>query len=102
MELSLNQDQDQDQDLNRNVRLGFTVSKRLSQTSQLEARNKNLGYLDISDSEIKYAITSSSPKKAPGPDGITFEILYYAYIAIPNVFNRLFKNLLKNGYHLIN
>jgi len=38
--------------------------------------------LDISDSEIKYAITLSSPKKAPGPDGITFEILHHAYTAI--------------------
>jgi len=53
--------------------------------------------LNICDSEIKYAIISSSPKKAPGPDGITFEILHHVYTATPNVFNILFKNLLRNG-----
>ena len=49
--------------------------------------------------EIKNAIFSSSPKKAPGPDGISFLILQKSYHAISDLFDMVFSELIKNGYH---
>ena len=42
---------------------------------------------------------SSSPKKAPGPDGILFLILQKSYHAISDLFDMVFSELIKNGYH---
>jgi hypothetical protein len=43
--------------------------------------------------EIHHAINNSSPKKAPGPDPITFACLRKAYEAIPKIFNALYSTL---------
>ena len=56
-------------------------------------------WFPITDNEIQQAIFTSAPRKAPGPDGITFLCLQHAYTAIPQHFNMLFRALLEIGYH---
>jgi ribonuclease HI len=53
----------------------------------------------LSEIEVKKAILTSSPKKAPGPDQINFAILHYAYKAIPTVFYTVYNALFQAGYH---
>jgi hypothetical protein len=53
----------------------------------------------ITNAEIKQAIFSSSIKKAPGQDNISFAIIRKAYNIIPNIFNALFRSLLVHGFH---
>jgi hypothetical protein len=49
--------------------------------------------------KIKTAVLTSSPKKAPGPNTITFACLRHAYTAIPHHFNTLYTTLLAVGYY---
>jgi len=51
------------------------------------------------DREVKTAILSSSPNKAPGPDGLSFLCLQNAYKAAPKLFNTLYTKLADAGYH---
>ena len=48
---------------------------------------------------MKQAINTSSIKKAPEPDEISFAIIQEAYKAIPEVINLVYKILIKNGFH---
>ena len=48
--------------------------------------------------EVKQAIFSSSNKKAPGPDGISFAILQMAYSTIEDLLYRIYKILFILGY----
>ena len=54
---------------------------------------------DIRDREIRDAIFESSIKKAPGPDEISFLIVQKAYQNLESRFNRLYRILLRKGYH---
>jgi len=54
---------------------------------------------NIVQEEVKKAIFSSSIKKAPGPDRISFKIIQQAYLAMPDVFYRLYAKLIDKGYH---
>src|SRR5215469_16766783 len=54
---------------------------------------------DIRDREIKNAIFESSIKKAPGPDEISFLIVQKAYQNLESRFNRLYRILIRKGYH---
>src|SRR5271170_1342315 len=49
--------------------------------------------------EIKTAIFTSSTKKAPGPDRISFKIVQEAFLAIPDLFYRVYSTLIDRGYH---
>src|SRR6185437_7290850 len=49
--------------------------------------------------EVKRAINTSAPKKAPGPDRINFAILQQAYKAIPELFDVVYTTLFRRGYH---
>jgi len=49
--------------------------------------------------EIRQAIFSSSIRKAPGPDKISFLILQKAFDTIENRFVKLYSNLISYGYH---
>jgi ribonuclease HI len=53
----------------------------------------------VRDKEVKEAIFSSSIKKAPGPDGLSFLILQKAYMSLEIRFNRLYRILIRKGYH---
>jgi len=53
----------------------------------------------ISEGEIKHAINSSAPRKAPGPDGMSFAIVQRAYKSVPEIFNLVYPNLIESGYH---
>jgi hypothetical protein len=53
----------------------------------------------ITDHEVKKAILSSHPRKAPGPDGIPFLIIHKAYDICPLHFNELYRKLATHGYH---
>ena len=54
---------------------------------------------NLSDNEVKQAIFTSSSKKAPEPDGISFAIIQEAYKAIAEVINLVYKILIKVGFH---
>ena len=58
-----------------------------------------LPWPDITSLEIKEAIFSSNPNKAPGPDGMTFLNLQQAYMAVPWLFDLIYRSLLIVGYH---
>jgi hypothetical protein len=58
-----------------------------------------LTWTPISGAEVERAIFTSSPTKAPGPDGINFACLRHAYRSIPDWFNSLFAEVLNQGYH---
>src|SRR5690606_24034864 len=53
----------------------------------------------VSPAEIRWAIFTSSPTKAPGPDGLSFRCLRVAYEAIPHWFHDLYREVLDQGYH---
>jgi hypothetical protein len=53
----------------------------------------------FSQAEVERAIFTSSPKKAPGPDAITFTCIRAAYKAIPLHFEYLYLALGQEGYH---
>ena len=44
---------------------------------------------------------TSSPKKAPGPDGLSFLIIQHAYQAIPDLFHTVYSILINQEYHPI-
>ena len=54
---------------------------------------------DIRDKEVREAIFTSSIKKAPGPDKLSFLIIQKAYLNLEPRFNRLYRLLIKHGYH---
>ena len=56
-------------------------------------------WLEIGDIEIKEAIFSSSTKKAPGLDKLSFLIIQKAYENLKPRFNKLYKTLIREGYH---
>src|SRR5690606_13323660 len=58
-----------------------------------------LPWTDITDQEIREAIFTSTPKKAAGPDGLSFLCLREAYNAIRTWFHQLFRACITNGYH---
>ncbi len=49
--------------------------------------------------EVEQAIKSSSPRKAPEPDGIFFLIIHQAFQAIPELFHAIFAKFLNNDFH---
>jgi hypothetical protein len=53
----------------------------------------------FSQAEVERAIFTSSSKKAPGPDAITFACIQAAYKAIPLHFDHLYAALGQEGYH---
>jgi ribonuclease HI len=53
----------------------------------------------LSKSELEYACTSAAKGKAPGPDGISMEMVIHAYKAIPHLFFFLYSGLFNSGYH---
>lgn len=55
----------------------------------------------LTTEEISRAIFSSAPKKAPGPDLLTFGIVQKAYKAIPTIFSKAYTALFNIGYQPI-
>jgi Reverse transcriptase (RNA-dependent DNA polymerase) len=53
----------------------------------------------LSRIELKEACTSKIKGKTPGPDLITQEIIVQAYIAIPDLFYKIYALLIDQGYH---
>ena len=51
------------------------------------------------EKEISEANFTSAPRKAAGPDGLSFLCLREAYNAIPDWFHQLFCAVITNGYH---
>jgi hypothetical protein len=58
-----------------------------------------IAWNSITFEEVEQAIKSSSPRKAPGPDGLSFLIIHHAFQAIPELFHAIFAKLLDNGFH---
>ena len=53
----------------------------------------------LKDNEVKQVILTSSCKKAPDPDGISFAIIQKTYQAIPKAFNWVYSKLIEQGFH---
>ena len=53
----------------------------------------------LSEIELESACTTTLKGTTPGPDGITQEIIRFAYRAIPSVFFALYSSLIDSGYH---
>jgi ribonuclease HI len=53
----------------------------------------------VNSAEIELAIITSSAKKAPGPDHLSFAILQKVYKTIGKAFNQLYPKLIEIGYH---
>ena len=53
---------------------------------------------ELEKTEVKQAIFSSSNKKAPGPNGISFTILQKAYPIIEDLLYRIYRILFILGY----
>src|SRR5690606_22640320 len=67
--------------------------------SWADYREKSWTWPEITSKEIKEAIYTSSSIKAPEPRGISFLIIQKLYPALETQFNRVYKELLKFGYH---
>src|SRR5690606_11640372 len=48
----------------------------------------------VSPEAVRWAIFTSSPTKAPGPDGLSFRCLRVAYEAMPHWFNDLYRKVI--------
>ena len=70
---------------------------RLSETTE---NNNNTSWPEMTEKEVKQAINTSSARKAPGPDRISFLIIQKAYQIIPEIFHMIYKILIAEGYHL--
>ena len=68
-------------------------------TDNFQNRQHRRKWEKVIHREIKNAIFSSSPKKSSGPDGISFLILQKSYHTISDLFDMVFSELIKNGYH---
>ena len=58
-----------------------------------------LPWVIFTPTDIKQAIFTTAPRKAPGPDGLPFYCLRQAYLAATEQFNSLFDMLGTTGYH---
>jgi hypothetical protein len=71
-------------------------------TSSIEWKNYTIDskweWPELEKMEVKQAIFSSSNKKAPGPDGISFTILQKAYPIIEDRLYRIYRILFILGY----
>lgn len=61
--------------------------------------DESIHWPKITEGEIKHAINFFKPRKAPGPDGMSFAILQRAYKIIPEIFNLVYPKLIEKGYH---
>jgi hypothetical protein len=55
--------------------------------------------MPVTPREVHTAIFTSASNKALGPDGISFLTIKVAYGTIPEIFNSLYNNLAREGYH---
>ena len=54
---------------------------------------------ELSKIELKTACSAKIKGKTPGPDLITQQIIQQAYLAIPDIFFKVFSTLINRGYH---
>jgi hypothetical protein len=52
----------------------------------------------FSQDEVRRIIEGFNPKKAPGPDGITSDILTFVFKSMPKTVTSLYNEYLKRGY----
>jgi ribonuclease HI/exonuclease III len=60
---------------------------------------QKLPWESLNSTEVKEAITSFNPTKAPGPDGISFLYIQRAYETIPEPFNKAYDIITHSGHH---
>jgi ribonuclease HI len=61
--------------------------------------NPNWAWPKLAKVELREACNCSIKGKTPGPDLITQEIITQAYIAIPEIFYKVYSILINTGYH---
>ena len=69
------------------------------QINEESLSDESIQWPRVIEGETKHAINSSAPRKAPGPDGMSFAIIQRAYKSIPEIFNLVYPDLIENGYH---
>ena len=74
------------------------ASKEITLNNYKENKQKWI-WPELSESELKQAIYTSSKQKAPDPDGISFIIIQNLYPVLKKQFYNLYKRLLDTGYH---
>ena len=79
----------------------FPKPPKTAETELPEDTESTKTWFAVISDEIKQAIMTSSTKKAPGPDGLSFLIIQHAYQAIPDLFHMIYSALLDQGYHPI-
>ncbi len=79
----------------------FPNPPKTAETELSEDNESTKKWFAVISDEIKQAIMTSSTKKAPGPDGLSFLIIQHAYQAIPDLFHMIYSVLLDQGYHPI-
>jgi hypothetical protein len=52
----------------------------------------------LTEQELETAIYSSSSKKAPGPNRLSFLLIKKAYSIIPNIFHKVYLNAIELGH----
>lgn len=78
---------------------GSKATITMNPTDSTNTRSSEWEWPELAESEVKNAILTSSAKKAPGPDRISFAILQRAYKAIPTAFYKVYKALFDIGIH---
>ena len=63
-----------------------------------EQPNNTINDRDFNQDEVRRTIEGFNPKKAPGPDGITSDILTLVFKSIPKTTTSIYNECLKRGY----
>jgi len=69
------------------------------QINEESLSDESIQWPRVIEGETKHAINSSAPRKAPGPDDMSFVIVQRAYKSVPEIFNLVYSNLIESDYH---
>ena len=78
---------------------GLQSSQRPTCSTSKDDEDQVWPWPDLSSIEVRNAIMTSSPAKAPGPDRLGFAVIQQAYAAAPSVFEKTYTLLFNHGYY---
>ena len=68
-------------------------------SSYLNSSRVKWDWPSLTQEEVKRACTSKIKGKTPGPDLITQDIIFQAYLAVPYIFYTVYSILINQGHH---